>query len=346
MLRRRSFLGATAVAGVIPVLLPLGLGAQQPAKVRVALNLSTYNNLPVFLAADKGYFTSAGLDVELSGFNGSSLAQLPRLARGDTDVMPIGLGPPFFNQFAEGFDVKLIAATSKPQAGWNDTTWLVVRQDLWDSNAIRKPSDLKGRTIDGVAAGSPLDFLALSTIAAGGLKTTDVQLTEKFRDAPNWLAALRNKAVDVQGVPEPVATDFQEQKLAHKWLGLSAIAPWFNEGFLAASSPFVRDHREALVLFMTAYLRAADDIMRASGIWTPDLVGSAAKWMQISEDTIRKISSPAYPGDGQINLTAVGRQQEFWHQRGLVNAPVPPAAIVDATILRDARPLSRSRGTT
>ena len=225
MLRRRSFLQAAAAASAVPLLQPHGLRAQQLTKVRVALNLSTYNNLPVFLAADKGYFTSAGLDVALTGFNGSSLAQLPTLARGDTDIVPIGLGPPFFNQFAEGFNVKLVASTSKPRTGWNDTTWLVVRQDLWDAKQIRKPSDLKGKSIDGVAPGSPLDFLALATVAAGGLTTSDVQLTEKFRDPPNWLAALRNKAVDVQGVPEPIATDLQEQKLAHKWLGLSAIAP-------------------------------------------------------------------------------------------------------------------------
>jgi NitT/TauT family transport system substrate-binding protein len=308
------------------------------------MNLSTYNSLPIFLAVDKGYFSSAGLDVEITGFNGSSLGQLPRLARGDTDLMPIGLGPPFFNQFAEGFNVKLIASTSKPRSGWNDTTWLVVRQDLWDSKQIRKPSDLRGRSIDGVAQGSPLDFLALSTIAAGGLNPTSVQLTEKFRDPPNWIAALRNKAVDVQGVPEPIATDLQEQKLAHKWVGLSMIAPWFNEGFLAASVPFARDHHDLLVLFMTAYLRAADDIMRVNGTWTPDLVTSAAKWTQIPENTIRQIPGPAYPGDARIDVASVARQQEFWHQRGLVNSPVPPAAIVDTAVLQEAQASLRRRG--
>ena len=83
--------------------------------------------------------------------------------------------------------------------------------------------------------------------------------------------------------------------------------------------------------------------MRANGSWTPDLVASAVKWMQMSEETIRNVPGPAYPGDGRIDLTVVARQQDFWHQRGLVNALVSPAAIVDTTILHDAESL-RGRG--
>jgi NitT/TauT family transport system substrate-binding protein len=119
--------------------------AQQLEKVRVPLSLVTYNNLPIFLAQDRGYFREAGLDVEIEGFNGSSTAQIPRLARGDVDIMPIALGPAFFNQFSEGFNVKLIGALSASKKGWNDTTWLVVRQDVWDSGAVRAPKDLRGK---------------------------------------------------------------------------------------------------------------------------------------------------------------------------------------------------------
>jgi NitT/TauT family transport system substrate-binding protein len=343
MLHRRSFLQAAGSASIAPLIASQSLRAEQLTKVRVALNLSTYNNLPVFLAVDKGYFTSVGLDVDISSFSGSSVAQLPRLARGDTDVIPVGLGPPFFNQFSEGFNVKLVASFSKPRLGWNDTTWLVVRQDLWDERQVRKPSDLKGKRIDGAGPGSPLDFLAVSAIAAGGLKSTDVQFTEKF-NSTDFIAALTNKVVDVQAVPEPIATVLQEQQVAHKWIGMSAIAPWFVDTFLAASNLFLRDHRDTLVLFMTACLRAASDITRANGLWTPELVTSAAKWMHISEETIRNIPGPANPGDGTIDLKVVAREQDFWHQRGLVASPVSPAAIVDTTVLQDARALLRRRG--
>ena len=281
--------------------------AQQLEKVRVPLSLVTYNNLPFFLAQDKGYFRNAGLDVDFEPFNGSSTAQIPRLARGDVDIMPLAIGPPFFNQFAEGFNVKLIGALSATKKGWNDTTWLLVRQDDWDAKTIR----------------------------AGGLTTNDVTYSNKFRDAPSWVGAMTNKAVDVLGAPEPFATALEQQHLAHKWLGISDIAPWFNETFIAASVPFARDHHDATVRFMRALLRAADEVRAANGRWTPEFVAAVAKYSQLPEATIRSIPGPANPGDGQINLASITRQEEFWHGRGLVTTVVPASQIVDFTVLHD-----------
>jgi ABC-type nitrate/sulfonate/bicarbonate transport system substrate-binding protein len=315
--------------------------AQQLETVIVGASLVTYSNLPVMLAADKGYYRAAGLDVEIQGFSGSSTAQMPRLARGDVDVMPLALGPAFFNQFTEGFNVKLIGALSAAKKGWQDTSWLVVRQDEWDSKAIRAPKDLRGKTIDGVAPGSPLDFLALTTISAGGLTTNDVTYGNKFRDPATWASALTNKAVDVQGVPEPFATALQEQHFAHKWMGMSDVAPWFNETFLAASTAFARDHHDALVRFLRATMHAANDIKAANGRWAPDLVASLAKWSQLPEATIRSIGTPAYPGNGRVDLTSVTRQEDFWHARGLVQTVVPASGVVDLTVLRDAGARSR-----
>jgi len=310
--------------------------AQQLEKVRVPLSMVTYNNLPFFLAQDKGYFRAAGLDVEFEAYNGSSTAQIPRLARGDVDIMPIAIGPPFFNQFSEGFNVKLIGALSAPKKGWNDTTWLVVREDVWDSKAVRVPKDLRGKIIDGVAPGSPIDFLALTTIAAGGLTTNDVTYGNKFRDPASWVGALTNKAVDVMGLPEPFATAVEEQHLAHKWLGMSDIAPWFHESFIAASASFSRDHHDASVRFMRALLRAANEVNASNGHWTPEFVASVAKWSQLPEATIRGIAGPANPGNGQIDMASISRQEDFWHARGLVNTVVPASAMVDLTVLRDA----------
>ena len=308
---------------------PHASGAQNLQVVRMALNPSTYSNLPFFLAVDRGYFRDAGLDVQVQKFATSSTAQMPLLARGDVDLMPAALGPPFFNQFSEGFNVKLIASASSSHEGWNDTTWLVVRQDLWDAGTIRKPADLRGKTIDGVAPGSPIDFLALTTIANAGLTDADVHYGNKFRDAPSWLTALRNKAVDVQGVPEPVATQMEAEKLGHKWIGLSSQAPWFRESFVAVSAGFARNHPKELVSFMRAYLRAARDVNATNGKWTPELVATLVKWTQLPEDVIRRIPGPAYAGDGRIDTASVARQQEFWHAKGLVPNPAPVESFVD-----------------
>ena len=84
-------------------------------------------------------------------------------------------------------------------------------------------------------------------IQRGGLTTNDVHYSQKFRDPPNWLTAFRNKAVDVQGLPEPIAT----------------------------------------------------------------------KW-------------------SSINNASVAHQEDFWHDRGLVPAIVPPGAFIDSQSLSEA----------
>jgi NitT/TauT family transport system substrate-binding protein len=325
----------TAVAVFLCALMPSHANAQADV-VRVALSLTTYSNLPIFLAADKGYFRDAGLDVQLSGFGGSSTAQIPRLARGDTDMLALALGPAFFNQFSGGFNIKLLATLEAERTGWNATSWLTVRQDLWDSKAVRQLKDLRGKIIDGAAEGSPLDLLASSAIQQGGLTLNDVHYSQKFRDPPNWLTAFRNKAVDVQGLPEPIATQMDVQKMAHKWISLSTVAPWFNEEFIAASPNFARDHHDVVVRFLRAYLRAIRDVQRSDGHWTPELVTTLAKWTSLPESTIRQIPGPAYPGDGSINNASVAHQEDFWHDRGLVPTVVPPGAFIDSTSLLEA----------
>ena len=118
---------------------------------------------------DAGYFRDEGIDLQLTPNNGSSTAFLPMLARGDFDLGTANPSPAFFNQFSAGFNVVLLAGQTGSHAGWHDTTWLMVRQDLWDSKTIRVPADLKGKIADGANVGSPIDFLLKQTIRNGGV---------------------------------------------------------------------------------------------------------------------------------------------------------------------------------
>jgi NitT/TauT family transport system substrate-binding protein len=312
--------------------------AQEPApdKVRIALNFTTYTYLPIFLAVDKGYFTEQHLDVEVTQYQGSSTLNVPRLARGDIDLSPMVLSPGFFNQGAQGFNVQLIAALTEAHRGWNDTTWIVVRQDLWDSGAIRTLADLRGKRIDGVAAGSLVDYLVRIALAKGGVPLNAVTYTNKINDNASIYAAMRNKAIDVLGNVEVVVTQLQQQKLAHKWLTTNDIAPGVQESFLAASPQFLKNKRDAAKRFLMGYLKAAHEIEITGGTWTPELVRTVVKWSGIPEDVIRSIPGPAYNSLG-LKPESVDRQQKFWVANGLVQTPAPLAALVDPTILADAR---------
>jgi ABC-type nitrate/sulfonate/bicarbonate transport system substrate-binding protein len=304
--------------------------------VRVALNFSTYTYLPIFLAVDKGYFIEQRLNVVVSPYQGSSTFNVPRLARGDLDLSPMVLSPGFFNQGGQGFDVQLIAALTEAHHGWNDTTWIVVRQDLWDSNAVRTLADLRGKRLDGVAAGSLVDYLMRLALAKARIPLSAVTYTNKINDNASIYAALRNHAVDVLGNTEVIVTQLEQQKLAHRWLTTNDIAPGVQESFLAASAPFLKNHRDAAKRFLMGYLRAAHEIEATGGTWTPELVRTVAKWSQLSEEVIRSVPGPAYNSLG-LKPDSVERQQKFWVDAGLVQTPAAIATLVDGTILADAR---------
>jgi NitT/TauT family transport system substrate-binding protein len=307
-----------------------------PDKVRVALNFTTYTYLPIFLAVDKGYFTEQHLDVEVTQYQGSSTFNVPRLARGDLDLSPMVLSPGFFNQGGQGFNVQLIAALTEAHKGWNDTTWIVVRQDLWDNKSVRTLADLRGKRIDGDASGSLVDYLCRIALQKGDIPLSAVTYTTKLNDNASIYAALRNKAIDVMGTVEVVVTQLEQQKLAHRWLTTQDIAPGVQESFLAASPQFLKTKRDAARRFLMGYLKAAHEIEATGGVWTPELIRTVVKWSGIAEDIIKSVPGPAYNSLG-LKPDSVLRQQKFWVAAGLVQTPAPLSAIVDTTILADAR---------
>lgn len=236
-MRGLALIAALVIALTVPV------RAARDDVVRMGLNPAVLAYLPVLIAIDRGYFKQQHIDLQLTPNPGSAMVQLPLLARGDLDVAPMVMAPAFLNQLKEGFNVKLIAAGQGSHAGWNDNSWIVVREDLWDSGAVRKPADLRGKVVDGLTAGGPPNMLLMSLLASAGLTTSEMTYTEKLRTAADELAAFRNHAIDVAASFEPGASVLQVQRVAHKWISVHDVIPWLQETFLAASAPFLRDHR-------------------------------------------------------------------------------------------------------
>ncbi|MGH7003879.1 MAG: ABC transporter substrate-binding protein, partial [Alphaproteobacteria bacterium] len=195
----------------------LCLGAAQAHaqdKVRISFNPQIYSWLPLYMAVDKGYFKEEKLDVEVITYGGSALTQIPMLARGDQDIAGMVTGPGFFNQYAEGFGVKLIASNVHARKGWHDTMWVMVRKDVWDSGKIKSFADLKGMTIELGPKGSPVYLTSSQAILQGELKPADVTTTERLRAVSDALPLFRNKAMDVITMVEPIVGRLVSEGLA------------------------------------------------------------------------------------------------------------------------------------
>ena len=329
--------------GSLALLAPAATGTTSAADapltvVRFALNPHFITYAAVFDAVDKGYFRDAGIELQISKYTTSATAQIPRLARGDLDITAVVPGPGLYNQFDQGFDIKIIASVDEPRAGYLDGSVLVVRKDLWDSGAIGKPADLAGKNVDGAFAGSPISLLTLEAIQAGNLKLSDVHYVTREADVVQQFAALNNKAVDVQGTTEPTATAMVQKGVGVKWMSYRDVIPWYQDSYWGVSAGFAKDHPDVVVKFLQAYLRGEADIAKSKGKLTPELIATISKWTELDPDTIRSLgATPYYGAFGAINSEALDRVQKFWVAANLVKNPVAIDRIIDSAPLAAAR---------
>ena len=125
-----------ALAIIAPVAAPAG---EPPTKIKVVLNWKYEGPQGMFfLAADRGYFTAAGLDVAFDQGNGSGAA-VPLVANGSYDI---GFGD---------INALISFAARKPDEApvavavlYNEPPFVIaVKTD----SPIRAPKDLEGKTI-------------------------------------------------------------------------------------------------------------------------------------------------------------------------------------------------------
>lgn len=331
------FFLAVCVAGSRPA-----VRAADNDVVRLTFNPGLYDTLPLMVALEKGYFTDAHLDVVVTKISAPHGTLIPSLARGDIDVAPQTLTPAFFNQLGAGFGIKLLASMSGSRKGWNDTVWDVVREDEWDAKTIRKPADLRGKSVP-KPIGNAVDFMLVQTLAKGGLKLSDVDATHPQGGPTNLLPALMNKEFDALAVGEPLVTQLEKQGLVHRWLSYNDVAPGFQSSFLASSASFAATHHDALQRFVTAYIRACRDIDAANGKWTPELIDILVKWSGQNRDVIAAIPGPAYPGLGEVSTESINEQEQLWLQLGILKQPVAPTDLIDGEFATAARAALRIR---
>ena len=333
--RLLSFLVASlAVLNLIPV---QSEAQTTKFKIKTAVNPGVSSNLALLVAFENGYFASEGVDLTVQKYNGSSVTQMPFLARGDIDIALIVAGPGLFNQQTDGFDTKLVASVSEPNAEWQDSSWLLVRKDLWDSGLIRRLSDLKGRVVDGGTAGSANSMLLNQALLVAGLTRNDVKYSSKIRAADGF-AAFRNNAVDVLSSVEPTVGEMVEQGLAVRLASSHNVMPWYQESYYAASSDWLKKNGPAATAFLKAYLHGVKDIISNGPKWSLDHAKIMAKWSGIPIETITKLPSPPYFGQqGEMRLEALVKQQAFWVSDGFVKTPIDAASLIEDRYLAEAR---------
>jgi NitT/TauT family transport system substrate-binding protein len=172
-----------------------------PLKVRQGL-LGSLGDGPILIALDRGYFTEAGLDVEDNRFDAATRMMQP-LAADQLDVVSAALTAGLFNAFARDIDVRVVGDRGVETRG-HGYNGLVVRQDLWDSGAVRSIPDLRGRKVGvaGIQAGSLAGLQFGMAVEAQGLRIEDFDVVDLT--LPDTNAALANRSIEAAMQIEPL----------------------------------------------------------------------------------------------------------------------------------------------
>ena len=238
-------LGLAAAAAGVPE-------AQQAQKVVFALNwFAVGDHAAYWVALEKGYYKSRGLDVELHNSKGSG----DSLAKVDTNRADVGLADAavVIPRIAQGARVKIVGAVfdHTPLNFW-----------MWTSSGITRPKDLEGKTL----AAPPGDaqrqlfpaFAKLHGIDTAKVKWLSIEPAAKF-------VSLSEKRADVvadyvTGLP------FYEKAIGKENL---ASMPWHKHGFdiysmaVVASEKMLAERPKVLREFVAASYLGWRDVMES-----------------------------------------------------------------------------------
>lgn len=284
----------------------------------------------MFIAQDKGYFTQAGVEVEMATLWVAS-ELIAAMAAGELDGSAGGFGPAQMNAVNQGIlDVRLIAPlhSEKPPVA----TPLVVRKALWDDGSVRSVADLKGRKVAINSKGSAVEYWFYAALATGGLTPDDVDMVVlPFADA---IIAMENGAIDGALIGEPDVTraelDGTIVRLAEDFVDdIQVTAVYFKTAFL-------NENRAAMERFLAAYLRGARDL-EGAGYRAPENVAILAKYTRTPADLIAVARTPYHDPDGRVHVEDFQQLQDFFVQQGVVRTPIDINAVVDPSYAEAAR---------
>lgn len=255
---RRASLAVALVALVSAVLTACGGSDDTTSdgltKITVSYSEKVADYLPLWTAAEQGYFKKQGLDVKL--VNLASDKGFPALISGQVDIAAIG-GTQIVSGKAAGADVKILGAATP-----------VLPFQLYAD--VTSASQLKGKKVGYTSKSGSQYVGTVQAIKAAGLKPSDVDLVP-LGDVSNVNSALLAGRIDAAASHPPATVEFENAGL-HAVVDLAKKAtPYINVSY-AAMTPYIKDHADVLNKFFAA-IKQGTDLVRSDKATSTKILG-------------------------------------------------------------------------
>jgi NitT/TauT family transport system substrate-binding protein len=218
---------------------------------------------PYFIGKARGHFAEMGLDVEIVPV-ASVIEILPSLAQGQVQVSACTANVACLNFLNRRTDVQIVAglqSAGKTEKSRN-SVGLVVRQDLWDSGAIRGPQDLPGHTVHLIGGeGSTPHVHVARWLLRNGVDPHSVEIAAL--GFPDVYAAMQNKASELGYQTEPLLSGGIARGVHHLLAGLEDLDPGVQELYVMYWTGIDRLGPQVGERFAVGLLRATREYLNA-----------------------------------------------------------------------------------
>lgn len=263
---------------------------------------------PLFIAAAKGYFEEAGMQVELLPVEGGT-ENVVQVAAGNFDVAGGGIGAGLLNAVARGIEFEIVAPlhTERPPL----TSPLVVSKARYDSGEITEVADLAGLTVSTNAKGAATEYWLWRALQQGGLGFEDVEvLGVGFREvAP----ALESGSLDGAILGEPLVTLTEDQGFIVR-LSEDFITD-FTSTFIYYNKEWAEANPELADGFVLAYMRGARDL-NGDAWFDAENLAIIEEYTGVPADVIARANRSYHDPNGNVPLDDIMELQRFFGAQG------------------------------
>jgi NitT/TauT family transport system substrate-binding protein len=321
----------TAVVLASVLLAAMGSHSEAAEKLRVGV-LKLASSGGVFVAAERGYFTAEGVDVELRFFDAAQPIAVAAVA-GDIDVGVTGLTAGFYNLAGKGA-LRIIAGQSREERGYHLIAYLASKR-AYDAG-LTTLNDLPGHTVGISQVGSTFHYSIGLLAEKLGFPLSSLKLVP-LQSMANMAAALKGNQVDASLIPATIALPMIARGEAHGLGWVGDETPW-QLGAVFTTAHAISERRPALEKFLLGYRRGARPLYEAflPNDVTPHrlsknasgLLAILAKYTGQTPDQLRD-GIPYIDPDAKLLVGDISRQVAWYESQGLVDRSVEAGTILD-----------------
>ncbi len=305
----------------------LAFSTSLPAQDKITLGTITLslNNLPIYVAQDKGFFAKENLFVEAVVLNASTRA-IPALISGSTQISASS-AMTTIRAIEKGAELKIVGGLINAPV-----------YDLFAPSKYKSIKDLKGTTIGVTGLITSDTVLMKEMLKANGLEyPRDYAMLAIGGTPERWLAMQAGNIA--AGILSPPFT-FAAEEAGFVNLGSTAkFTPDFTQTVFNVRTDWGQEKKSLLIRFLRATVRASRYIHTQK----EDTVRIIAKRFKFndrySEASWRYfVGNNAIPKDGDINAKGVDKILQLLVEDGTLKPPLPKQnKYIDSTYLDEAR---------